>query len=430
MALKSAIELPTELPTSEILATKKKQPIVATAERVGKKRGRKAKDTEVPGVYQRNFKRVRPDGSIYHYVGKTWYIYYCGLDGRTGKAKMIFESSGSEDKKVAEELLKTRNGEVILLKKPHVSSKKDVTIADYIDDYYLKDRKILAQNGITEKKRILNQIKEARIGHIKLNKLTSSDIKQYLQYKDDNRRAVLQARNPEEVYDEDKPVLAQSSINNQISTIKHVINHAREEHGMISDYVASELKRIKKTDPKNSRITCLSLEEITKLKEECEKHSVELRQIVEFAVATGIRQGKILSMKWKMVKQNLTFLDIPKDKNGDAFRNQIGPTAIKVLKERFQAKRDDCPFVFYKPGATPEMWKDISEGYEAAVKRAGIEDFTFHDLRHTFISHLVRRGAPLATVKKLANHRTIAQTMKYVSHDPATMEDAINLLPY
>lgn len=419
-----------ELPTTEILATKKKkEPIVATAERVGKKRGRKAKNENVPGVYQKSFKRTRPDGSIYHYVGKIWYIYYCGIDGKTGKAKMIYESSGSEDKKVAEELLKQRNGEVRILKKPHISSKKDITIADYIDDYYLKDRKVLSQGGITEKKRILNQIKEAQLGHIKLNKLTANDIKQYLQYKDDNRRAVLQARNPDEVYDKDKPVLAQSSINNQISTIKHVVNHAREEHGMVSDYVSSELKRIKKTDPQNSRITCLPLDEIPILLKECEAHSVELRQIVEFAISTGIRQGKILSMKWSMVKQNLTYLDIPKDKNGEAFRNQIGPTAIKVLKERLLVKQDDCPYVFYKPGTT-EMWKDISEGYESAVKRAGIEDFTFHDLRHTFISHLVRSGAKIAVVQKLANHKTIQQTMKYTFLDPNTIEDGINQLPY
>jgi integrase len=432
MAHKSiVIEQPTEeLPTSEILATKrKKQPVVATAERVGKKRGRKAKDTQVPGVFQRSFKRERPDKSIYHYVGKIWYIYYCGLDGKTGKAKMIYESSGSEDKKVAEELLKRRQGEVILLKKPHVSNKKDITLGEYIDQYYLTDSEVLEQGGITEKTRILNQVKEARLGHIKLNKLTADDVKEYLKYKNDNRRAVLQARNPDEIYPENRTVLSQSTINNQISTIKRIINHANEENGMVSDYVIGQMSRINKKDPKNSRITCLTLDEITKLKEECGKHSPELRQIVEFALATGIRQGKILSMKWNMVRQNLTYLDIPKDKNGDAFRNQIGSTAIKVLKERLAVKLDDCPYVFYKPGTT-EMWKDISEGYEMAVKRAGIEDFTFHDLRHTFISQLVRSGTKIAVVQKLANHKTIQQTMKYTFLDPETIEDGINQLPY
>jgi integrase len=60
-----------------------------------------------------------------------------------------------------------------------------------------------------------------------------------------------------------------------------------------------------------------------------------------------------------------------------------------------------------------------------AVNEAGIEDFTFHDLRHTFASWLVMSGVDLATVSTLMGHRTIQMTMRYAHLAPDYLAEAV-----
>jgi integrase len=67
---------------------------------------------------------------------------------------------------------------------------------------------------------------------------------------------------------------------------------------------------------------------------------------------------------------------------------------------------------FFKPPALPEV-ADFRTAFEQAVKRAGLMDFTFHDLRHTFASRLVMTGVDLPTVKELLGHKSIAMTLRY-----------------
>ena len=69
--------------------------------------------------------------------------------------------------------------------------------------------------------------------------------------------------------------------------------------------------------------------------------------------------------------------------------------------------------VFTRSG---KVIKRLDVGYNAAVKRAGIEDFTFHDLRHTFASHLVMKGRNLKEVQELLGHKDIKTTMRRNTH--------------
>src|SRR4029434_8854882 len=58
-------------------------------------------------------------------------------------------------------------------------------------------------------------------------------------------------------------------------------------------------------------------------------------------------------------------------------------------------------------------YRSFRSAFERAVRKAGLVDFTFHDLRHTFASRLVMRGVDLPTVKELLGHKTIAMTLRY-----------------
>jgi integrase len=73
-------------------------------------------------------------------------------------------------------------------------------------------------------------------------------------------------------------------------------------------------------------------------------------------------------------------------------------------------------------------YRDISTAFNEAVKRAGITDFTFHDLRHTFASRLIMRGVDLTTVKELMGHKHINMTLRYAHLAPGCKRSAIAVL--
>ncbi|MBA7494726.1 Tyrosine recombinase XerC [subsurface metagenome] len=84
------------------------------------------------------------------------------------------------------------------------------------------------------------------------------------------------------------------------------------------------------------------------------------------------------------------------------------------------------PWVFCKKNG--ERYGNIRKAFEGARKRAGIVDFRFHDLRHTFASHLVMAGVDLKTVQELLGHKSFEMTLRYAHLSPEHKKTALDIL--
>jgi site-specific recombinase XerD len=75
-----------------------------------------------------------------------------------------------------------------------------------------------------------------------------------------------------------------------------------------------------------------------------------------------------------------------------------------------------------------ETYADVRTSFETALRKTGIEDFRFHDLRHTFASNLVMEGVDIMTVKELMGHKDLTMTLRYAHLAPNHKTKAILIL--
>lgn len=78
--------------------------------------------------------------------------------------------------------------------------------------------------------------------------------------------------------------------------------------------------------------------------------------------------------------------------------------------------------------STGKPYKDLKKSFATVCRKAGIRDFHFHDLRHTFASQLVMAGVDLTTVKELLGHKTLTMTLRYAHLAPSHKVKAVDVL--
>lgn len=91
------------------------------------------------------------------------------------------------------------------------------------------------------------------------------------------------------------------------------------------------------------------------------------------------------------------------------------------------AKSERIGYIFINP-ETGLPYKSIKKSWKSAVKVAGIENFMFHDLRHTFAMRLIEKNIDIVVAKELMGHADISTTMIYVHSDADRKKNAINVI--
>jgi integrase len=134
-------------------------------------------------------------------------------------------------------------------------------------------------------------------------------------------------------------------------------------------------------------------------------------------ILTGARLGEIQTLKWEYIKEGCFML--PDSKTG-AKKVYFGPE-VKELLERLPPKPNN-PYVVAGP-IEGEYMNDMQKPWRRIRRRAGLEDVTIHDLRHTFASFMVTAGHSLPMIGKLLGHSQPQTTARYAHLADATMHE-------
>lgn len=194
-----------------------------------------------------------------------------------------------------------------------------------------------------------------------------------------------------------------------LSALSHAFSVAVREWGWIEDNPVLKVK--KPTEPRG-RVRFLSDEEREALLTACRESSNPwLYLAVVVALSTGMRKGELMGLSWKDVDLQAGRIVLHDTKNGERRVVPLAGPALALLKEHTKVRRLDTDLLF--PGQCKDTPIDLRSPWEAAMKRAGIEDFRWHDLRHSTASYLAMNGASLAEIAEVLGHKTLAMVKRY-----------------
>ncbi|WP_338618160.1 site-specific integrase [Pigmentiphaga sp. CHJ604] len=135
-----------------------------------------------------------------------------------------------------------------------------------------------------------------------------------------------------------------------------------------------------------------------------------LRDVVAFALATGARMSEILGLQWSQVNapERTAWLEADETKSARARSIPLSGDAMAVIRRRLGQHQTH---VFTRGG---NVINEVDRRmFQRACEVAGITNFKFHDLRHTWASWHVQRGTPLMVLKELGGWETIEMVQKY-----------------
>ncbi|MFZ6016426.1 MAG: tyrosine-type recombinase/integrase [Nitrospirota bacterium] len=322
--------------------------------------------------------------------GKNWYIDYY-FKGRRKRKKV------GPSKKLAEQVLKDVQLKIAKGEYLGIYEEKKILFDDFAKEYLEYARTNKSFSTYHRRDRVsVNHLKETFQGRY-LHEITPKMIEEY------------KTQRLNEV--------TSTTINKEIGCLKHMYTKALE-WGYLKRNPTKEVKLLKQPP---GRLRYLEREEINNLLDACAPH---LRPIIVAGLNTGMRKGEILNLKWSDVDLKNRRITLTNTKNNEIRIIPINDTFYQELinlKDNSQGEYVFC-------NAKKKPFSDIKKAFVSALKRAGIKDFRFHDLRHTFGSHLVMKGVDLRTVQQLLGHKDIKMTMRYSHLSPGHLQEAVGKL--
>jgi integrase len=153
-----------------------------------------------------------------------------------------------------------------------------------------------------------------------------------------------------------------------------------------------------------------------------------LKPVVLLSLNTGLRRGEVFGLRWEDIDfaQRLLTVTAATAKSGKTRHVPLNDEAFRVLKGWQKQTQKLSGLVF--EGKTGKPFHDVRTAWKNTLKEAGVKDFRWHDLRHTFASNLTMAGVDLNTVRELLGHSDYKMTLRYAHLAPEHKAMAVSKL--
>jgi integrase len=196
-----------------------------------------------------------------------------------------------------------------------------------------------------------------------------------------------------------------ATVRRELGLLRHILEVARLEWGL--PHQANPVDQIQKPQPPQGRTRRLPKEEeaqLHKALQDC--RNPEVAVMVRLAIETGMRRGEIVKLAWRDINiQNRTAL-LRETKNGEDRTVPLTSVAIKILQDKAALGTTDGRVFSTTASGLQQSWN-------RAVKRSGLLDLHFHDLRHEAISRFFERGLSVPEVALISGHKTPSMLFRY-----------------
>ncbi|MCB0263814.1 MAG: site-specific integrase [Calditrichia bacterium] len=195
-----------------------------------------------------------------------------------------------------------------------------------------------------------------------------------------------------------------STVNRELACLKTMFNLAIKWENARKNPVRDV--EFQKEPP--GRVRYLKAEEGKRLIDCAADH---LKPIIIVALYTGMRLSEILTLKWSQIHINdeeHPFIELTETKNNKVRFIELNEDTISEINK---LRGNGSEYVFLSDRNKP--MKRITKSFHTALKKAGIDNFRFHDLRHTFASHYLMDGGDLLSLKDILGHSSIKMVDRY-----------------
>lgn len=262
-----------------------------------------------------------------------------------------------------------------------------------------------------------------------LSALSDRDVNAYVAH----RRALLDAEGERKITD--------STINRELNTLRKLLATARDRWEVAVGTVGVSKHKLREPEARTRWITREQAEALI-------AHAADhLKEPIHFALLTGVRLSNVTGLRWKdvsladsvitfRIKSNIPggkLLTLPIAPELDALLRRVQQRPL--YRNRCRVLDDNKLPVVYRPGPEDYVFSYKGEpivkfrrSFASACKDAGIEDFRFHDLRHTAASWMVQAGVPIDLVQEILGHTQITTTKKYAHRDQREKREALEKL--
>ncbi len=212
-----------------------------------------------------------------------------------------------------------------------------------------------------------------------------------------------------------------AGVNRTISALQTMHNRAAKRWGipvLVIDWSEHKL------DEPQERVRWITQRQATLLVQTLDRFAQHIARVVEFLFLTGVRKNEAFTARWDKIdweKATIT-LDVKGRRvNGKRKTRTVELSSEAVLLLESMREHADGPDVF-----DTTNWR---KHFDRACEETGLEDFRWHDIRHTFATLLGRAGVPLEVVSKAVGHSSVKVTEKYRHVVSDEVRNAVNRFP-